>query len=43
VWVEQFKDVNDALYREKQLKNRHRDWKIALIEKTNPEWKDLVE
>lgn len=43
VWVEEFKNVDDALYREKQLKNWHRPWKIALIEKTNPEWCDLAE
>ena len=31
----------DALSREKQLKNWHRDWKIALIEKENSGWEDL--
>jgi predicted GIY-YIG superfamily endonuclease len=27
--------------REKPLKNRHRDWKIRLIEESNPDWSDL--
>jgi putative endonuclease len=30
-----------ALLREKQIKEWHRKWKLELIEKTNPEWKDL--
>ena len=34
-------DVKEALRREKQLKNWKRDWKINLIEKTNPDWRDL--
>jgi len=43
VWLEQFPDSSQALQREKQLKNWHRAWKIALIEKTNPQWRDLAE
>ena len=30
-----------AIEREKELKKWRRVWKIALIEKTNPEWRDL--
>ncbi len=30
-----------AILREKQLKRWHRDWKAALIERTNPLWEDL--
>lgn len=41
VWYEEYPGVKDAIRREKQLKNWHRAWKIALIEKTNPEWRDL--
>ncbi|WP_115460567.1 GIY-YIG nuclease family protein [Winogradskyella aurantiaca] len=41
VYYEEFQFINDAIAREKQLKNWHRDWKIDLIEKTNPDWKDL--
>jgi predicted GIY-YIG superfamily endonuclease len=33
----------DAIRRETSLKRWKRDWKIALIEKVNPEWKDLIE
>lgn len=32
-----------ALQREKQLKAWRRQWKLELIEKSNPEWKDLYE
>ncbi|MGE5517783.1 MAG: GIY-YIG nuclease family protein [Bacteroidota bacterium] len=30
-----------AITREKQIKKWRRDWKIALIEKENPTWRDL--
>lgn len=33
--------IDSAISREKQLKNWRREWKVALIEKTNPEWEDL--
>lgn len=32
-----------AIQKEKQIKNWKREWKIALIEKENPEWLDLYE
>jgi putative endonuclease len=35
-------DKDAALARERQLKRWARDWKIDLIEKTNPEWRDLT-
>jgi len=41
VYFEVFKNIEDAIRREKQLKNWHRQWKINLIEKSNKEWKDL--
>ncbi len=41
VYVEQTNSVEEAIYREKQLKHWNRVWKIELIEKDNPEWKDL--
>ncbi|MBT8231659.1 MAG: GIY-YIG nuclease family protein [Bacteroidia bacterium] len=41
VYYEEFKYVNDAIAREKQLKRWRRQWKINLIEEENPEWKDL--
>ena len=43
VYFEQYGDIYEAISREKQLKNWHRQWKINLIEKTNPDWKDLSE
>ena len=38
---EEFASTQDAVTREKQLKNWHRDWKIRLIEEDNPDWSDL--
>jgi putative endonuclease len=32
-----------AISREKQMKKWNRAWKIELIEKQNPEWRDLGE
>lgn len=41
VWYEQTNDIRIAIEREKQIKKWNRKWKISLLEKTNPEWKDL--
>ena len=41
VWYEEFADVHQAIQREKTLKHYKRDWKINLIERTNPHWADL--
>jgi len=41
VYFEQHTDVREALTREKRLKKWNRSWKLELIEKANPEWKDL--
>lgn len=41
VYYEEFQYVNDAIAREKQLKNWHRQWKINLIDEMNPDWEDL--
>lgn len=43
VYFENFRDVTNAIAREKQLKGGSRKKKIALIEKENPEWRDLSE
>ena len=43
VYYEQYTDMYSAIHREKQLKRWRRAWKIQLIEKTNPEWRDLWE
>ncbi len=38
---EQYCDPQNAIKREKRLKKYNRKWKLDLIEKHNPEWKDL--
>lgn len=43
VWHETHGTMESAITREKQLKNWKRLWKINLIEKTNPHWRDLYE
>jgi putative endonuclease len=41
VWFDQTDSMISAIAREKQLKAWRRDWKIELIEQTNPCWRDL--
>lgn len=41
VYYEQTEDVMAAIQREKQLKKWNRGWKLRLIERDNPDWKDL--
>jgi putative endonuclease len=41
VYVEWFDDPVQAIEREKVLKTWRRVWKVALIERDNPEWNDL--
>ena len=41
VYFEMLDSAEAAMTREKQLKEWRRDWKIALIEATNPDWADL--
>lgn len=41
VWYETSASMESAISREKQLKEWKRDWKIELIEKSNPYWNDL--
>ena len=43
VYYETFGDINQAIAREKKLKKWNRQWKIDLIEKVNPNWKDLFD
>jgi putative endonuclease len=43
VWFEMHGDMDQAIAREKQLKNWKREWKIALIEEANSTWRDLAE
>ena len=41
VWYEMYEGMESAIVREKQLKEWKRQWKIDLIEKSNPYWNDL--
>jgi putative endonuclease len=41
VWYEVHEDIEQAIIREKQIKKWNRAWKIELIQKENPEWRDL--
>ena len=41
VYYEVFEDMMSAITREKQIKGWLRSKKLGLIQKTNPEWKDL--
>ena len=41
VYYERFQNIDYAIMREKNLKKWKRSWKIRLIERSNPTWKDL--
>jgi putative endonuclease len=41
VWYEIHGDMESAIRREKQIKAWKREWKIRLIEESNPYWNDL--
>jgi len=41
VYYEMHEDMLGAITREKQIKKWNRSWKLKLIERDNPEWKDL--
>ena len=41
VYFEQFNEIFEMAQRERRLKEWKRAWKINLIEKQNPQWKDL--
>lgn len=43
VYYIEYDRIEDAIYREKQIKNLLRRKKIALIEEMNPRWKNLME
>jgi putative endonuclease len=41
IWYELHDDMSSAITREKQIKEWRRAWKIELVERLNPTWKDL--
>jgi putative endonuclease len=41
VWYEMHDSMESAIAREKAIKEWKRHWKLELIERENPEWKDL--
>ena len=43
VYYKRFDDVKSAIRCEKRLKKWNRKWKLDLIEKHNPDWKDLYD
>ena len=43
VYFDSFESIYDAITMEKRIKRWRREWKLALIEKLNPEWQDLYE
>ena len=43
VWYEGHDTMASAIAREKALKEWQRSWKLELIEKDNPKWRDLYE
>ena len=43
VYYEEHGDVQEAIAREKLVKKWRRDWKLRMIERLNPEWKDLYD
>ncbi|MGH7818722.1 MAG: GIY-YIG nuclease family protein [Candidatus Binatia bacterium] len=43
VWYEPHESIESAIRREKAIKEWKRRWKLELIEKQNPEWRNLYE
>jgi len=43
VYFEMFDRVEDAILKEKRLKKWNRQWKVEMIEKSNPDWVDLYD
>ncbi|MEL6483381.1 MAG: GIY-YIG nuclease family protein [Bacteroidota bacterium] len=41
VYFEELQDIKQAIQREKQLKNWHREWKISLVQEMNPNMETL--
>ena len=43
VWAERTATMLDAIAHEKRLKRWQREWKFELIERANPDWRDLFD
>ena len=43
VWYELHESMESAIEQEKRLKEWKRQWKLELIERTNPNWQDLYD
>jgi len=43
VYYDGFNSIEEAIEQEKYIKGKSRQWKIDLITKFNPTWKDLTE
>ena len=43
VYFEAYTDAELAVRRERLMKRWRRDWKIQLVEETNPTWRDLFD
>ena len=43
VWAESGEDISACIEHEKRLKRWRREWKLELIERTNPDWQDLLD
>ena len=43
VWYELHSTMDSAIQKEKEIKNWQRNWKIRLIEESNPHWVDLYD
>ncbi|RXR27245.1 GIY-YIG nuclease family protein [Sphingobium fluviale] len=43
VWAEQGEDIVSCIAQEKRIKRWRRQWKFDLIERGNPEWRDLFD
>jgi len=41
VYFEIHESIEAAIHREKTLKHWPRDWKLNLVERENPDWRDL--
>ncbi|WP_298401329.1 GIY-YIG nuclease family protein [Sphingobium sp.] len=43
VWAESGADIASCIEQEKRIKRWRREWKFALVERNNPEWRDMFD